>query len=89
MSRQRTLTRISGLEGRRVERQKTAIVAKLAAQYDITEVEILAETERIAQDLDRLGLVTFEDQLAHVADDMGITIDELRAEIEQMVKDCR
>ena len=88
MSRQRTLSRLHVLEVRNPERRQAAMVARVAKQYGVDEAEIWEETKQIAEELQRLGLVTFEEQLAHVAGEMGISVEELQAEIDEMMAAC-
>jgi transcription initiation factor TFIIIB Brf1 subunit/transcription initiation factor TFIIB len=65
------------------------LVARLAEQYDLDEGEIIAEAERLITRFARAGATTWEAQLRIVAEDRGIPVEDLRAEIDQMKVDVR
>ena len=88
MSRQRLVSRLVMLEGQRLERQKRTVVASLSEQYDIDAADLMAEAEQLAAEFHRMGLVTFEEQLEYVATDLGITSEELREEIDDLMAAC-
>ena len=81
MSRQRTQARLSFLEAHQPTPKRAALLTDLARRYDLSEKEILAEAEYLTEQYRQRGLVTTDQIMAYVADDLGITVDELLAEL--------
>jgi hypothetical protein len=88
LSRHRILSRLVGLEVRNQVRRRAAIAAKVAERYGLDAGELLAGTEQIAKEFLDAGLVTFEQELAFVANEMGITTGELQREIDDLLAAC-
>jgi hypothetical protein len=78
--------------GRRVtvlERQATPgvfpeLVARLAADVGCTPEELLTEAEAIARQFQEAGAVTWEQQVAIVATENGITVADVLADLKAM-----
>ena len=85
MSRTRTLTRLKVLESQVVAGLSREIVSRLAQQYDLDEAELMAEAQRLATLFEREGLTTWDQQRAQVAWEMGVTVDELQLEIDELL----
>jgi hypothetical protein len=89
MSRQRTVTRLAALEVRIMPACPPELVAQLAREAGCTEAELIAEAEALATRFARAGATTWEAQLRIVAEDRGIPVAEIQAEIEQLEIDTR
>jgi hypothetical protein len=83
------MRRVRVLELRVTPAYPPELVARLAQQYDLDEGEIIAEAERLIRCFHQAGAVTWDAQLRIVAEDRGIPLEELRAELEQMEVDTR
>jgi hypothetical protein len=65
------------------------LVAKLAQEAGCTEAELIDEAERLIAKFAKAGATTWEAQLRIVAEDRGIPVAELQAEIDLMKVDVR
>ena len=85
MSRTRTLTRLRVLESQAVAGFSREMLSRLAQRCDLDEVELIAEAQRLANLFQREGLVTWDQQRAHVAWEMGVSVEELQLEIDELL----
>ena len=88
MSRQRIMSRLSVLESHGTAGIPRELLATLAKQYDLDEGELWAEAERLVIRFADYGATTWEAQLQLIASEQGILVDELQAEVDDLLEVC-
>jgi hypothetical protein len=83
------VARIAALELRILPACPPELVEQLAREVACSKAELIAEAEALATRFARAGAVTWEAQLRIVAEDRGIPVAELQAEIEQVEMDLQ
>ena len=85
MTRQRCLARLTKLEDRHMAPIiPPDLLRRLAATAGVSEAELLEEAGDLARRFRDAGAVTHEGRLRLVADDLGISVQELEADIAAM-----
>jgi hypothetical protein len=90
MSRQRYLARLTRLEHRHVVPIiPPGMIRRLATTVGVSEAELLEEAEDLARRCRDAGAVTHEARMRLVADDLGISVEELEADVAAMEVSAR
>ena len=88
MSRQRTMSRLHALESQGTLGVPRELLARLAAELNLDEGELLAEAERLVARFADHGATTWPAQLRLLADEQGTTVAALQAEIDDILAGC-
>lgn len=81
MNHSRIMSRLTGLEARQHPAIPQDLIERLAEACGATVAELLAEAEMIARRCRQAGAITHAAQLQFLADDCGIAVADLEAEL--------